>query len=175
MNNIVIVEDKLKRAISLANQFVELSEKHPEFSIVVSGICYFCANSEEAIKDIEEQTDYGFDIEHVTLLNFAKILDEYLYSDEGHTLLIIDYMLDGDGSFGVPTRRVNIRYAKNRQPSNQLWFYTGTGSTNENILKKLVGKDYVLDVVEVDKENLKLDLENENFIKALKDNLNVEV
>lgn len=36
MNGIVIVEDRLGRAISLAEQFSELSEEHPEFNIQVS-------------------------------------------------------------------------------------------------------------------------------------------
>lgn len=176
MNNIVIVEDKLKRAISLANQFVEFSKIRPELHIEVSSICYFCANTKQAEQDIHEQDGCGFSIKHITLLNFNQIMDEYVNSKENKNFLIMDYMLDGDGSDGTPTQRVNIRYAinKERYKTNQLWFYTGTGTVNQQALSKLVEKKHVFDILEVDENTLKLCLENDDFIKELTGNGNYE-
>lgn len=177
MNNIVIVEDKLERAISLAHQFVEFSYKHPELDIVVSDICYFSANTEEASRNLQNHVESQFNIKHVTLLNFSRIMDEYIYSKENRNFLIMDYILEDDGSLGIPTQRVNIRYAKNkdRYKTNQLWFYTATGTVNEQVLSTLVQKEHVLDVLRVDDNDLALCLENQDFISALAGNQTIEV
>lgn len=179
MNGIVIVEDRLGRAISLAEQFSELSEEHPEFNIQVSDICYFCADSKTAKENIETAKKQGckLNIRHVTLLNFNDIMDEYMESKDKHAYLIMDYMLKDDGSEGVPMQRVNIRYARNKQryTTNQLWFYTATGTKNELALSKLVGQEHVLDVQEVDDDYLRLDLDNTDFIRTLKESPMVEV
>lgn len=165
MNNIVIVEDRLGRGISLAVQFEEYSKNHPELEIRVLAICYFCANTKKAEEDIREKKDCGFDIRHVNLLNFSEIMDEYMNSKEKQTLLIMDYVLEGDGSDGMPVKRVNIRYARNNErfTTNKLWFYTGTGTENARKLSQLVGEEHVLEVLEVGDDNLRLDLENDNF------------
>lgn len=177
MNNIVILEDRLGRGISLAEQFKEFSTEHPEYQIEVSDICYFCSNTQRAEEEIEKKKECGFNIRHVALSNFNKIMDEYLYCTESRTYLIMDFILEEDGSDGIPMRRVNIRYArnKNRLAKNQLWFYTATGVTNEEILRELVGKEHTFIVTDVDKEYLRLDLENEKFLKEIASNLTVEV
>lgn len=177
MNKIVIVEDKLGRGKSLAEQFAAFSQEHPECEIEVSDICYFCADSAKAKEDIQKYADCGFDIRHITLNNFRETMDEYLYSEEDRFFLIIDFLLDGDGSEGVPSYRVNIRYArnKNRCDTNQLWFYTGTGALNEHILGQLVGEEHRLDVLEVNGDKIRLQLEDEEFIDALVSHQNVGV
>lgn len=177
MNNIVIVEDKLGRGISLAEQFVEFSTEHPEYQIEVSDICYFCSNTQRAEEEIEKKGECGFNIRHVALSNFKKIMDEYLYCTESRTFLIMDFILEGDASDGVPMRRVNIRYArnKNRLVTNRLWFYTGTGFTNEEIIRELVGEEHTFIVTEVDTDYLRLDLDNEKFLEEIASNQTVEV
>lgn len=177
MNKIVIVEDKLGRGISLAEQFVALSQNFPELKIEVRDICYFCPNLKKAQKDVKKQSKCKFNIKPVTLLDFERIMDEYISSKKGHTFLIMDYMLDDDGSEGIPTRRVNIRYARNKKrcDTNQLWFYTATGTANENALSRLVGKEHVLDVAAVDENYLRLKLDNKNFMRVLAKHSNVIV
>ena len=162
MINIVIVEDRLGRGISLAEQFKEFSIEHPEYQIEVSDVCYFCSNAQKAEKEIDEQKECGFNIRHVTLGNFNKIMDEYLYYSESRTFLIMDFVLEDDGSDGIPMRRVNIRYARNkdRLSTGQIYFYTATGARNEEILKELVGKDHTITVTAVNTHHLRLDLEN---------------
>lgn len=175
MNNIVIVEDRLGRGISLAEQFVEFSTEHPEYQIEVSDICYFCSNTQRAKEEIEKKKECGFNIRHVALSNFNKIMDEYLYCTESRTFLIMDFILEQDGSDGIPMRRVNIRYARNkdRLATKQLWFYTGTGARNEEILRELIGDIFIVE--KVDTDYLRLDLENEKFLKEIASNQTVEV
>lgn len=180
MSNIVIVEDRLGRGISLAEQFEKFSSEHPEYGIEVSAVCYFCSNKQKAdeeIKEMEKKKKYEFDIKHVALSNFNKIMDEYLYCSKSQTFLIMDFILENDGSEGAPMRRVNIRYArnKNRLGTDQLWFYTGTGARNEEILRELVGEDHTFIVTKVDNEYLRLDLENKNFLRKIASNQIVEV
>lgn len=177
MNKIVIVEDKLRKAVTLAEQFVEFSNEHPELGIDTPDICFFCPDPDTAQEDITQCDNYGFEIKHLTLLNFSEILDRYLYSDENKVFLIIDYLLDDDGSEGEPIRRVNIRYARNKEryKTNQLWFYTGTGPVNEKILGELFGKERILDVLESTETFLNLCLDNDNFRNALLSNQAVGV
>lgn len=122
----MIVEDKLNKGISLVEQFKEFSKEHSEYQINVSDICYFCSNVQRAEEEIEKKAECGFNVRHVTLRNFNKIIDDYLYCTESWAFLIMDFIQEGDGSGGVPMQRVNIRYArsKNWLATNQLWFYT---------------------------------------------------
>lgn len=175
MNNIVIVEDKLGRGISLAEQFVEFSTEHPEYQIEVSNICYFCSNKQRAEEEIEKKRECGFNIRHVDLGNFKKIMDEYLYCPESRTFLIIDYILEDDGSDGIPMQRVNIRYARNnnRLATNQLWFYTATGVKNEEILRELIGDTIIVEIV--DGDYIRLDLDNKKFLEEVASNQTVGV
>lgn len=169
MNNIVIVEDRLGRGISLAGQFKEFSVKHPEYQIEVSTVCYFCKDEQKAKRDIEKQMECGFNIRHVTLGNFIESMDEYLYCPESRTFLIMDYILEGDGSEGAPMRRVNIRYSKNKGQlaTNQLWFYTATSARNVDILREHVGEEHTFIVTDVDTNYLRLDLDNEKFLEEI--------
>ena len=178
MNDIVIVEDRLGRAISLAQQFLDFSKQHPEYQVQVVDICYFCANPEIAKENIDMAKKKGcsLNIRPVNLLNFSEIMDEYMESKEKHAYLIMDYLLADDGSCGVPMQRVNIRYARNKQrySTNKLWFYTATGTKNQLALSQLVGQEHILDVWEVDDNYLRLDLTNTDFIRTLKESLIVE-
>ena len=172
MKNIVIVEDKLGRGVSLAQQFAEYAKNYPELNIQVAGICYFCPDREKANRDID-LTKSEFDITNVTLLNFTETMDRYLDCANGdQTFIIMDYMLDGDGSEGIPTRRVNIRYARyqERYKSKEIWFYTGTGRINEKILIDLFGQERVLMVKELDdyRDYIRLDLDNKYFTRELR-------
>lgn len=169
MNNIVIVEDRLGRGVSLAEQFKEFSTEHPEYQIEVSDICYFCSNTQRAEEKMEKKKKCGFNIRHVALSNFNKIMDEYLYGTKSRTFLVIDFILEGDGSEGIPMQRVNIRYArkKDRLATNQLWFYTATGMVNEKILRELVGAEHTFIVTDIDTNYLRLDLENEHFLREI--------
>lgn len=177
MNKIVIVEDRLGRGISLAKQFLEFSQEHPELEIEVSDICFFCADTQNAEKEMKKYDDCGFDIKHIILSDFREKMDEYLYSQEERFFLIIDFMLDDDGSGGAPASRVNIRYARNnnRCATNRLWFYTGTGALNEQILGQLVGEEHRLDVLEVNGDKIRLQLEDDALINAMMSCQNVRV
>ena len=170
MKDIVIVEDKLKKGISLAQQFKDLKKKRADLEFKVTSVCYFKLNMEAAKKEIETCGKQEFDIQPVSLWNFNETLDNYKNSSGGCSVIIMDFQLDGDGSGEVPMRRVNIRYAKrnkNDLKEDKLWFYTGTGTKNYNILCELVGKDHVLNVKESRIDFLKLDLEDNKFIRVL--------
>ncbi len=69
-------------------------------------------DSESAQKDIAVSGRHDFAIEHVTLWNIDKRLDDYMDSEEQHAIVIIDYMLDGDGSEEIPMHRASVRYAR---------------------------------------------------------------
>lgn len=172
MNNIVIVEDRLKRGISLAEQFGELAGQHPEWGIQILAVCYFNENKKTAMEDIEACGEYPFTIKHVSLWDFDEVMDEYINLENEQTVFIIDFFLDGDGSDGIPIRRVNIRYAKRVDESKkrQLWFYTTTGIKNEEILCKLIGEEQVLQVEEVADDFLHLNLMDEKFTTVLQAN-----
>lgn len=177
MNKIVIVEDRLNRGISLAEQFVAFSNEHPEFEIDVSDICYFCPNQKKAETEIQGVDNNDFNIKRVALENFRETMDVYLNDSDNPTLLIMDYLLEGDGSDGTPIKRVNIRYARNsnRLDTNKLFFYTATGANNELVLSELVGSDHILQVQDVSDDSLKLDLDNNKFREALCHDENVGV
>ena len=172
MSDIVIVEDKLKRGISLAEQFEELDKKHPEWNLKVRAVCYFHTNEEMARREIENYGKHSFEMRPVSLWNFDEVMDEYLDMEEGHTIAIIDFFLDGDGSRGIPMHRVNIRYARRMDESkkSRMWFYTGTGLDNQKILCELVGKEHVLEVDEVSDDYLRLNLENDKLQMAIQEN-----
>lgn len=166
MKDIVIVEDKLKKGISLAQQFKELEKNRPDLEFKVTTVCYFKPNVEAAKEEIEKCGKQEFEVLPVSLWNFDETMDRYRNS--AHSVVIMDFQLDGDGSGEVPTRRVNIRYARrNRDDSDKLWFYTGTGTNNYNILCELVGKEHVLGVKESSIDFLRLDLEDDKFTRTL--------
>lgn len=170
MNNIVIVEDKLKRGISLAEQFNELGQSNPELDIHVTAVCYFNPSKEEAEKDIEACGSHDFDIVPVSLWNFDKVLDGYMDVRKEKATVIMDFILDNDGSEGIAIKRVNIRYARraSADKGRRIWFYTATGTANHNILCELFGEERVLEVINVGDDFLQLDLQEEKFMSALR-------
>lgn len=172
MKYIVIVEDKLKKGISLAEQFKELRQNRPELEVEVEAVCYFKPNQEAAereIHEIEAHKKLGFHIFPISLWNFDETMDGYVDSNGGNTVIIMDFQLDGDGSGEIPMRRVNIRYARKKKESasDRLWFYTGTGTNNHKILCQLVGEEHVLGVRESRIDYLRLNLEDDKFIRVL--------
>lgn len=177
MNNIVIVEDNLAKGISLAEQFEELASENKEFNLHVLAVCYFKPDSESAQKDIAVAGKHDFDIEHVTLWDMDKRLNDYMDSNQQAAIVIMDYMLDGDGSEGIPMHRASVRYARglDKNKANQLWLYTGTGTANYNILCQLVGREHVLNVRESRMDYLRLSLDDEKFKNALKADMPVRV
>lgn len=177
MKEIVIVEDKLKKGISLAEQFKELEQKRPDLEFKVAAVCYFKPNTEAARQEIGKYGDLKFDVLPVSLWDFDDTMDGYMNSDGGRTLIIMDFQLDGDGSGEIPMRRVNIRYARRRKGKelDRLWFYTGTGTNNYNILCQLVGEEHVLGVRESRIDYLRLDLEDDKFIRVLEESAAVGV
>ncbi len=177
MNNIVIVEDNLAKGISLAEQFEELASEKKELNLRVLAVCYFKPDSESAQKDIAVSGQHDFAIEHVTLWNIDKRLDDYMDSEEQHAIVIMDYMLDGDGSEEIPMHRASVRYARglDKDKADQLWLYTGTGTANYNILCQLVGEEHVLNVRESRMDYLRLGLDEEKFVNALNANALVGV
>ena len=112
MKDIVIVEDKLKKGISLAQQFKELEKKRSDLEFKVTTVCYFKPNMEAAKEEIEKCGKQEFEVLPVSLWNFDETMDRYKDSDGGRSVIIMDFQLDGDGSGEVPMRRVNIRYAR---------------------------------------------------------------
>ena len=173
MNNIIIVEDRLGRGISLAEQFMELSESHPEWEIDVLAICYFQASKKKSDEEIEACGQQQFTIRRISLWDFDDVMDEYTDPEGANAIAVIDFMLDGDGSGGFPMRRVNIRYARRTDENRKrrLWFYTGTGIENKKILCQLVGREQVLDVDDVGDSFLRLNLEKEELTEALQGNV----
>lgn len=168
MNNIVIVEDKLKRGLSLAEQFNELSQTHRELDIRVAAVCYFQPDEAKAAREIEECGGHGLEVVPVSLWNFNDKLDGYMDSANEHAIVIMDFLLDNDGSNGIPIKRVNIKYARraDEEKHRRIWFYTATSTVMQATLCELVGKENVLEVKEVKADFLRLDLE-ETFLPAL--------
>lgn len=168
MNNIVIVEDKLKRGISLANQINELSQAHLDLGINVVAVCYFQPNETIANSEIAECGEHDFPIRPISLWNFNEVLDGYMDSKTEHAIVIMDFILEDDGSEGIPIRRVNIRYARRSEEEKRrrIWFYTATSTVIQDTLCELVGKENVLEVTDVKAESLRLDLE-EKFLPEL--------
>lgn len=168
MSRIVIVEDRLMRTVSLANQFDQLREEHPDWGIRDIVICFFCEQPVESEADIRAARDScRYRIENINMINFDKIMDTYM--EDKDTFFVIDFVLNGDGSNWVSADRINIRYArdKDRYKSNRLWFYTGTGDENEKLLHHFFGDEHVLSVAKVDDRVLKLELNGTVFCKAL--------
>lgn len=168
MNNIVIVEDKLKRGISLAKQINELSQVHPELEINVVAVCYFHPNETIANSEIAECGEHDFRVRPVSLWNFNKVLDEYMDSNNEHAIVIMDFILENDGSEGSNIKRVNIKYARRSEEEKRcrIWFYTAVSTAMHDTLCELVGREKVLEVTEVTAESLRLDLED-TFLSEL--------
>lgn len=176
---IIIVGDELGKSLSLADQFEELSMKYPELKIEVGGICYFHANTEAAQKIIEIYDTKNRHIEIVSLWNFYEVMEWYeekSFAALPHGgeickhIFIMDFMLEGDGSDGIPERSATIRYAKNmnRLDSDNIWFYTAGDTRAESALYHLV-PGHVLTVVEKDGDYLRLQLEsNDAFMNRLR-------
>ena len=62
MKDIVIVEDKLKKGISLAQQFKELEKKRSDLEFKVTTVCYFKPNMEAAKEEIEKCGKQEFEV-----------------------------------------------------------------------------------------------------------------
>lgn len=175
MNRIVIVEDMLKRGISLAEQFGDFAAEHPELKIQVAAVCYFNFDTAAARKDIEDmqnQKNYPFEIRHVSLLDFEEVLDEYTDPGENQAIVIMDFILKDDGSEGVHRQRINIAYfgSVKKARKKQIWFYTAIGTRLHEILVELVKADHVLEVTDVGEALLHLDLNDEKFVRKLQAN-----
>lgn len=168
MNNIVIVEDKLKRGIALAEQVNELSQVHPELEINVVAVCYFHPDEAAAKSEIEACGEHDFQVIPLSLWNFNKVLDQYMDLQNEHAIVIMDFILENDGSMGIPIKRVNIKYARRSEEEKRrrIWFYTATSTIVQNTLCELVGKENVLEVTDVAAESLRLDLEDK-FLSEL--------
>ena len=179
MTNIVIVEDKLKNAMDLAQQFGELAEERPELNIQVQAICLFYEDSKEleektsAIQAIDD-ADLRDRSQLVGLYDFDDVMDQYMLNQEVPAIAIMDFLLEratDSGARGIPTRRVNIRYARRAEQELQdrIWFYTTSGEENIWILEELLGSENVLKV-RVDADRLFLLLNNTLFMTTLQDN-----
>lgn len=179
MINIVIVEDKLKNARDIAQQFKELAEERPELNIQVKAICLFYEDykeKEEKIGAIQKiaADDLEYEIELVSLSDFDDVMDKYMKDSEEPTIAIMDFLLESatdSGARGIPTRRVNIRYARraDKYVQDRIWFYTATGAGNIEILEQLLGQDHVLKV-KIEMGRLFLLLDNPSFMSALQGN-----
>lgn len=179
MNNIIIVEDVLERGITLAQQFEEFALHNQDLDIHVLAVCYFNPdrkNAEELIakRKAENGGEFTFEIRLVNLWDFDDVLDEYTDPQGTCATAIIDFMLKGDGSDGIATQRVNIRYARraDEDRKKRLKFYTATGPENEKILCTLFGEDHVLQVEELQNATdfLHLYLDRDVFINKLQAN-----
>lgn len=89
------------------------------------------------------------------------------YEEDEESVIIMDYLLAGDGSDGIGERRVNIRYASERLNEKRIWFYTVAGDETRARLKQLVS-NYVLEVRDATSTTVKLDLDNEEFMNVLR-------
>lgn len=178
MNNIVIVEDRLGRGISVAQQFEELAQQRPELDIHVLAVCYFYPYTKiEAEAEIAKiySDDYAFEIRPVGLNDFDEVMDGYMNLRNKRAIVIMDFFLDGDGSEGIPTHRVNIRYVRRAEKyvQERTWFYTATGLRNNEILCSLFGEGHVLDVDSINGNFLRLNLEKKELMEALQANVAV--
>lgn len=179
MNNIIIVEDILERGITLAQQFEEFALHNQDLDIHVLAVCYFNPdrkNAEGLIakRKAENGGEFAFEIKPVSLWNFDDVLDAYTDPQGTCATAIMDFMLKGDGSRGIPTQRVNIRYARraDEDRKKKLKFYTATGPENEKIFCTLFGKDHILQVEEFQNATdfLHLHLDRDVFINKLQTN-----
>lgn len=176
MNKIVIVEDMLERGISLAEQFGDLAERHPEWEIRVEAVCFFNLNSEAADKKIRECGNQPFDIKRISTWNFEETMNDYTDPENEPAIVIIDFLLQK--LVGTHMRRVNIRYARSVDDDRkkQLWFYTASGTENFEALCKLIGKEHVLKVKRIEADFLNLELEGDpRFVQMLEANCAVGV
>ncbi|MCM1235236.1 MAG: hypothetical protein NC489_34480 [Ruminococcus flavefaciens] len=173
MTNIVIVEDKLENGRNLAQQFEELASNQ-KLDVRVKAICLFYEDSvelaEAAIRSLEAD-NREYEIRPVSLFDFDEVMDEYLIGQP--TIAIMDFLLESaanSGARGIPTRRVNIRYARNSEKNvfDRIWFYTTGGKENVEILCDLFGQGHVLQVASFKNRKLSLQLENRDFMEALK-------
>lgn len=151
MNRLIIVDDKLDNGLRLAEQLQNwLVQENLENEIVLSQIFLFKPTKEEVIAIKEKYTqkiaELGLTIEPICLWDFDEKLDKCMEDIGGKTIFLIDYLLFGDGSDGVPEYRVNIRYAKRQdaERKERLFFYTLTGTENDELLCGLVGEEHVI-------------------------------
>lgn len=175
MINIVIVEDKLKNAMDLAQQLNELAAEQPDLDIRVKAICLFYEGIRE--KDEKESiisniTSEDYELRLVSLYDFDDVMDSYMQDQEQSTIAIMDYLLESApdrGAKGIPARRVNIRYFRNveKEVQDRIWFYTASGIDNVEVLCELVGRERVLRADSVKNGRLYLNFKNVTFMKAL--------
>lgn len=164
MKKIVIVEDVLKRGLWLVERFRELQEERAECGIEDVILGYFNPKVWDAEKEVEEYRKKGYEIEVLSLWNFEEVLDNYY--EEG-AVLLMDFLLENDGSDGMINRRVNIRYARGKIEDERIWFYTAASTPWREQLKEKVGEDHVLNVLNVNGDEIELDLEDNNFMMKL--------
>lgn len=165
MNKIIVVEDVLENGISVCEQFRAKAKGDPSLNIYVECLCYFNADMKQAAHEIERYKDLEYKIVPVSLWNFEEVLNSYY--DEGNSVIIMDFLLGGDGSDGIAERRVNIRYASERLGKKRIWFYTVSGYDTKEKLKKLVSP-YVLEVLDTTSTSIELDLDNKEFQNVLR-------
>lgn len=177
MTNIVIVEDKLKNAMDLAQQLNELAAERPELDIRVKAICLFYEDykekneKENAVSKIPAK-DHEYEIKLVSLYDFDDIMDSYMLDQEEPTIAIMDFLLESAtdrGARGIPARRVNIRYFRNieKEVQDRIWFYTTSGIDNVEILCELIGREHVLRADSVKSGRLYLNLKSTTFMETL--------
>ena len=151
MNRLVIVDDKLDNGLRLAEQLQNwLVQENLVKEIELDQIFLFKQTEEEVSTAKEEYrqkiSELGLNVEPICLWNFDEKLDECMENIEEKTIFLVDYMLFGDGSDGVPEYRVNIRYARRQdtERKEKLFFYTLTGAENDELLCELVGEEHVI-------------------------------
>lgn len=150
MTQIVIVEDRLKNALRIAEQLQKWLVEEQKSSLELKKILLFNPSEEKVEKEKRENSELinrlELVVEPVCLWNFNEKLDEYMNDAANITFYVMDFLLEEDGSGGIPEYRVNIRYARRQteDKKKRLFFYTLTGTENYNLLCGLVGSDQVL-------------------------------
>ena len=151
MNRLIIVDDKLDNGLRLAEQLQNwLVQENLENEIELNQMFLFKPTKEEvnaAKKECAQKiAELGLTIEPICLWDFDEKLDKCMGDIDRKTIFLIDYLLFGDGSDGVPEYRVNIRYARRQDAERRkrLFFYTLTGAENDELLCGLVGEEHVV-------------------------------
>lgn len=165
MADIVIIDDNIKRGMSVADGFKEHYSENPDCGIGDVKVLFYNNHGAEARKEAE-----ALGCEVVDLFSYDDMVTSFM--DEPNTIIISNLLLE-DGNIGL-IQRVNVRFAllHNHIGSGKLWFYDEWIDDTTAVLCAQHGiLEHILDVKETMVENGRCRLwisRNEDFMNILK-------